>query len=276
MPNTDKLLSRIADALERIAPVPVDGSDWMHAPAAYWDGHRICALGSLDAQPLDALTAIDNQKNILHVNTLRHAHGHAAHDALLWGARGMGKSALVRATVMNIQAAGHDLLLIQAMADSLDSLHLLFAHLEKVARPVILFIDDIGFDAGTDAARSLRSLLEGGARPRPVNVRLYVTSNRRHIVARDMDEQSSPLNPRDALDDQLALADRFGLSMGFHNCSKEDYLAIVSGYAQRHALVFDIEDALLWAMQRGSRSGRVAWQYICEIAGRTGKSLGDT
>ena len=273
MADTDELLARIAAALERIAPAAGNDDGWQTAPAAYWDGQKVFALERLEAQSLEALTAIDSQKETVRANTLRHAQGHAAHDALLWGARGMGKSALVRAVVKDLQARGHDLLLVQAMADSLANLHLLFVLLEPVARPVILFIDDIGFGAGTEAARSLRSLLEGGARPRPPNVRLYVTSNRRHIVSRNMAEQDSPVNPRDTLDDQLALADRFGLSLGFHNCSQDDYLTIVGSYAKRYALAFDTEDALLWARQRGSRSGRVAWQYICEIAGRAGKAL---
>jgi predicted AAA+ superfamily ATPase len=194
---------------------------------------------------------------------------------LLWGARGMGKSALVRAAVVAVQA--HDpasLALVQAGTDSLDSLTELFALLARERRNFLIFIDDIGFEAGDAIGpRHLRSWLEGGVEARPANVRLAVTSNRRAIVAREAGEQADPLNPRDELDDRLALADRFGLSLGFHNCSQDEYLAIIAGYAEAHGLGWEQSEALEWARRRGARSGRTAWQFVTELAGRAGKRL---
>ena len=206
---------------------------------------------------------------------LRLARGHAAHDMLLWGARGMGKSALVRAAVA---AAQRDmpgrLALVQAGTDALDTLPHLFAELGHVDRSFLVFIDDLGFaDDDSVGPRHLRSWLEGGVEARPANVRLAVTSNRRAIVPRQASEQDDPVNPRDAVDDKLALADRFGLSLGFHNASQAEYLAIVAGYAEEYGLPWDEADALEWARRRGARSGRTAWQYVIELAGRAGKRI---
>jgi predicted AAA+ superfamily ATPase len=199
---------------------------------------------------------------------------------LLWGARGMGKSALVRAAVLAAQdKAPGRLALVQAGTDSLATLPALFAELGAVARNFLVYIDDLGFaESDSHGPRHLRSWLEGGIEARPANVRLAVTSNRRAIVARQMTEQDTesghgPINPRDAVDDRLALADRFGLALGFHACSQEDYLAIVRGYAAEHGLAWDESDALEWARRRGARSGRVAWHYVVELAGRAGKPI---
>ena len=142
-----------------------------------------------------------------------------------------------------------------------------------MARAYILFIDDLGFEEGSGAPRLLRSMLEGGAEARPANARLYVTANRRHIVSRALAEQDDPINPRDVIDDKLALADRFGLSLGFHVCDQPTYVAMVAGYAARFGLPFDEREAIAWATQRGSRSGRVAWQYVVDLAGREGKAI---
>ena len=165
--------------------------------------------------------------------------------------------------------------LVEVAPDRLETLPALFEALAGVPRAFLLFIDDIGFDEHSSAVRILRSLLEGGAEARPANVRLTVTSNRRHIVPRGMAEQDDPINPRDARDDSLALADRFGLSIGFHAASQDDYLAMVRAYADHFALDFDAADAVQWATKRGARSGRVAWQYAVELAGRAGRSLED-
>jgi uncharacterized protein len=194
---------------------------------------------------------------------------------LLWGARGMGKSALLRSAIVAAQAiAPAQLALVQLSSDSLVSLPHLMATLRAVPRRFFLYIDDLGFEDGDgDGPRKLRSLLEGGIEARPDNVRLAVTSNRRAIVARHLSEQDDPINVRDVVDDRLALSDRFGLYVGFHNCSQDDYLAIIQGYADAHDLVFDAQDALTWATQRGARSGRIAWHYVTEIAGRAGRSL---
>lgn len=275
--NTDPLI-RIAAALERIAPPALPPTDWMASPAYVWSGDSVLGVHRLQAVPLDRLRGIDAQKASFTENARRHAAGLPAHDALLWGSRGMGKSALVKAAVADIQAAGGALALVQVggEADALAGLPRLFSQLGDTDRRFLVFIDDIGFDGpdAASAARSLRSLLEGGAMARPANVRLAVTSNRRAIVERHMGEQDDPINPRDAVDDRLALADRFGLSLGFPACDQNAYLSIISGYVDAYGLDFDPEDALLWARQRGSRSGRIAWHYITELAGRAGRSLG--
>lgn len=267
------VLERIAEALERLAPAPTDSADLASATACYWDGTAARAIEPFNPIEIEMLTGIDQQKKRLLDNTRRHAAGHGAHDVLLWGSRGMGKSALAKSVVGTLQLQGIDIALVEVQSDHLASLPTLFALIASERRRYILFIDDIGFAEGSGEPRMLRSMLEGGAGERPANVRLYVTSNRRHIVPRQMSEQDDPINPRDAVDDQLALSDRFGLRLGFHAASQDDYLAIIDKYAAAHGLDFEREDALLWAKQRGSRSGRVAWQYIVELAGRAGLSL---
>ncbi|HEX4846967.1 MAG TPA: DUF815 domain-containing protein, partial [Novosphingobium sp.] len=204
----------------------------------------------------------------------RLAAGHAAHDMLLWGARGMGKSALLRAAVLAAQAEGGRIALVQVAPEALGSLAALFAELGRQDRRFLVFLDDLGFEDHDSAGpRALRSWLEGGIEARPANVRIAVTSNRRAIVPRHLSEQDDPINPRDAVDDRLALADRFGLSIGFHNCSQDDYLAIIAGYCAALDLAWTEGEALEWSKRRGARSGRVAWQFVTELAGRAGKSL---
>jgi len=249
--------------------------DWSAAPAYVWTGHGARPVERIEAPALALLQGIDRQKQALTDNVLRHAHGAAAHDMLLWGARGMGKSALLRSAVAQAQAELPDrLALVQVAADALPSLAELFVELGRVDRRFLVFIDDIGFAPGDTAGpRLLRSWLDGGVEARPANVRLAVTSNRRAIVSRQANEQDDPLNPRDAVDDQLALADRFGLALGFHACSQDDYLAIVRGYAAEYGLDYTETEALEWAKRRGARSGRVAWHFIVELAGRAGKAL---
>ncbi|NNM77543.1 ATP-binding protein [Sphingomonas sp. ID1715] len=269
----EEALARIADALERMAPAPGAHADVRAHPAYLWRGTTLQSARHFAPLPLDLLTGIDAQKAALLANARRLAEGAAAHDVLLWGAKGTGKSALVKSVVGALQREGLDLALVDVAADHLDTLPALFDLLGDAGRGFILFIDDIGFEAGGADTRILRSLLEGGAEARPGNARLHVTSNRRHIVARDIDEQSSAINPRDVVDDRLALADRFGLSLGFHALDQETYLAIVARYADAYALPFDAADALLWATARGARSGRVAWHYVTELAGRAGRSL---
>ena len=265
------LLERLTLALERLSPAaraPVDPD----APAYVWrDGAlHVARFAPL---PLALLTGIDAQRDAVIENGRRLAKSHAAHDILLWGARGGGKSALVKSSVAALQAEGLSVALVEVGAGDLNSLPAVFESVENWTRPTIVFVDDLAFEGGTDAARSLRSMLEGGASGRPPNVRLYVTSNRRHIVARDMAEQDSAINVRDVVDDRLALADRFGLSLGFHACDQTTYLAMVLRYAESFGLPFDEGDALKWATQRGARSGRVAWHYTIDIAGRAGRTL---
>ena len=272
----DDTLKRIAAALERLVPPPPAATDWLAAPAFVWTGAPggggARAVPQITAPPLALLQGIDKQKLAAATNVQRHAAGHPAHDMLLWGARGMGKSALVRASVAAAQGEhGAAIALVQVGADALASLADLFAALAGQPRRFVVFIDDLGFaDGDSEGPRRLRSWLDGGVEARPANVRLAVTSNRRAVVARDVGEQDDPLNPRDMVDDQLALADRFGLSLGFHACTQDDYLAMVDGYAAAQGLAWDRGEALEWSKRRGARSGRVALHFVTELAGRAG------
>lgn len=274
------VLERIANALERLAPSAAPSVDWRTKPAYVWDGANARELDEIVAPALDDLRGIDRQKAQVLENLARLAWGYAAHDMLLWGARGMGKSALLRAATQAVQEkAPMALALVQVAPDALDSLPELFHQLVQVERQFLIFVDDLGFaEDDTVGPRRLRSWLEGGVESRPANTRLAVTSNRRAILARQASEQESgsdesPLNRRDAVDDKLALADRFGLSLGFHPCGKEQYLEIVRAYAEPRGLSFSEEEALEWAMQRGQRSGRSAWQFVVELAGRAEKPI---
>jgi predicted AAA+ superfamily ATPase len=263
-------LDRIAAALERLSPPPPPAADPFAHPAYVWRGGVLAAARGFAPLPLDRLLGIERQKAALLGNLHRLAAGHAAHDVLLWGARGTGKSAVVKSAVAAVQMAGGDLALVEVA--ELAGLPALFARLGEVRRGFALFVDDLGIDAPGEG-RALRSMLEGGAEPRPANARLLVTANRRHLQPRDVAEQESAINPRDAVDDHLALADRFGLSLGFHALDQEGYLAIVRGYADARGLGFDPDEAVRWATQRGSRSGRVAWQYVVDLAGRSGRPV---
>lgn len=270
----DDLLTRIADALERIAPPASAQADLDAHPAYVWDGGVIAPAEGFAPVDFGLLSGIDAQKDAVLENSRRHSAGHAAHDVLLWGARGTGKSAVVGAVVGRLQREGANIALLQCAIDDLASLPRLFSLLRATSRPFILFLDDLGFEeGGAGAARTLRSLLQGGTSARPANVRLYVTSNRRHIVPRHLSEQDDPVNPRDVVDDKMALSDRFGLSLGFHAIDQDAYVAIVAGYANALGLGFDPLEAIQWATRRGSRSGRVAWQYVVELAGRNGLAL---
>jgi predicted AAA+ superfamily ATPase len=263
-------IDRIAAALERLAPPRADDADPLAHPAYVWRDGRLTTARAFDPLPLDLLLGIDAQKAALVEDFRRLAAGHAAQDVLLWGARGSGKSALVKSVVAALQAGGARLALIEVA--EMAGLRALFDRIDGLPRAFALFLDDIGFDAASDA-RALRSLLQGGAEARPGNARLVVTSNRRHLIPRDIAEQESAINPRDSVDDHLALADRFGLSLGFHALDQDGYLAIVRAYADRFALAFDPDEAVGWATRRGGRSGRVAWHYVTDLAGRTGRNL---
>ncbi len=275
MSGSEDLLARIADALERLSPPSAVTGDWLAHPAYVWDGQGARAVAEFHATPLELLRGIDAQKAVVTENIARLADSRSAHDMLLWGSRGMGKSALLRSAVLAAQADGSQrIALVQVAPDALSSIAALFAALRGAARQFLVYIDDLGFeDSDSSGPRALRSWLEGGVEARPGNVRIAVTSNRRAIVARHLSEQDDPINPRDAVDDRLALADRFGLSIGFHNCSQDDYLSIIDGYAGRYGLVWDQAEALEWSKRRGARSGRVAWQFVTELAGRAGKSI---
>ena len=269
---SEELLSRIAAALERIAPAPAPAADAQAHPAYVWRGGVLQAARAFAPLSLDLLEGVDAQKEALVGNMRRLAAGLPAHDVLLWGARGTGKSALVKASVGKVQSEGGNLALIEVTADALPALPSLFGAIANVPRAFVLFVDDLGFADVGEGPRLLRSLLEGGAEARPGNARLHVTANRRHIVPRDLGE-NDPINPRDVADDKLALADRFGLSLGFHVVDQPTYVAIVEGYTRAYGLDFDPHEAVSWATQRGARSGRVAWQYVVELAGRSGRKL---
>mgnify|MGYP000055983912 CR=1 FL=1 len=269
------LLARMAAALERLAPDGGAAADPAQGDAFAWDGMLLAPATLRAAQPLGLLVGVDAQAARLVEAFGRHAAGLPAHDALLWGARGQGKSALVHAARGAVVAGGADLPLVALGAAALPTLPGLFGRLAGVPRRFLLFVDDLAFDhAGHAEARSLRSLLDGGVSARPDNVRLVVTSNHRHLWADSAGAATDPLAPRDAAEDRLALADRFGLVLGFHAATQAEYLAMVEGYARHHGLPFDPPDALAWAQGRGARSGRVAWQYVEELAGRMRVRLG--
>lgn len=270
-------VERIAAALERLAPAPMSADPALGAWFVF-DGSGLAAVPPPRTTPLQLYAGVDDQKAALAENSRRHAAGLPAHDVLLWGARGMGKSSLVRA-IHSWLAAAHDIALVQVAQPDLAALRRLFERLADVPRRFTIFLDDLSLDgdAGPDAANvhALRSLLDGGVMAHPDHVRLIVTSNRRNLVPRRLSENDADaINPRDVADDRLALADRFGLRLGFHACDQPTYLAICENYAGAHDLAFDPAAALTWAAGRGARSGRVAWQYTVEVAGAAGRQLG--
>lgn len=269
----ENTLKRIAEALERLSPPPAPPTDLSSYPAYHWDSKRLAAVHEFRPLPTDLIVGVDRQKADLIENTRRHAAGAAAHDVLLWGARGMGKSALVKSVVAALQDEGFFIALVEAAAGQVSSLPTLFEELAASGRRYILFVDDISFEQNDDSARLLRSLLEGGVEARPNNVRLYVTSNRRNIVERTVGEQEQAINERDAIDDSLALADRFGLKLGFQYPDQDAYLKMVGAYAGHFDLDWDEAGALGFAHGRGGRSGRVAWHYTVELAGRAGRKI---
>ena len=266
-------LRRIANALERLAPPAQAHADLTAHTAYHWDGKTLAAVTRFAPLPLDLIVGVDRQKADILTNSQRLAQGHAAHDVLLWGARGMGKSALVKSVVSALQADAQPLALVESTADQLASLPSLFHILSDADRRFILFIDDMAFEGDGAGPRRLRSLLEGGSEARPDNVRLYVTSNRRNIVERNAADEDAAVNARDVADDRLALADRFGMKLGFQYPDQAAFLDMVSAYATHFALEWDQADALAFAHQRGGRSGRIAWHYAVELAGRAGRSL---
>lgn len=268
----EDLLARIADALDRLAPPPPASTTLSDGNAFVWTASGLRGVTAGQAQPLDRFVGVDAQRDALLENSRRHATSLPAHDVLLWGSRGMGKSSLVKAAIAALRADGHDLALIQVARDDIATLPALFDTLVASPRRTLIFADDLSFDADETQYKALRSVLDGGIAARPDNARLVVTSNRRHLIPRSHAEADA-VNPRDVLDDRLALADRFGLSLGFHACDQDTYLAIVAGYAAAHGLDADPRAALAWAVQRGHRSGRVAWQFIAEVAGAAGRRL---
>jgi predicted AAA+ superfamily ATPase len=282
--NQHSLLRRVADALERLAPSVPASAALDKADAFVWhaDGARLEAVGKVSRIEIDLLRGIDQARDILLDNTRRFARGLPANNALLWGARGTGKSSLVKAVHAAVNAgadAKGTIALIEIHREDLASLPLLLSRLRGQRRRFLLFCDDLSFDAADTSYKSLKAVLEGGIEGRPSNVLFYATSNRRHLMPREMidNERSTAINPAEAVEEKVSLSDRFGLWLGFHNCDQDTYFAIVEGYARRYGLKLAIEtmraEANEWSVTRGARSGRVAWQYIQDLAGRLGKQL---
>jgi predicted AAA+ superfamily ATPase len=284
--DTAALLARIAAALERIAPVTGARIDFDAADAFVWhpnpDG--LIPVPRVNRVEMELLQGIDRVRDLLIENTERFATGLPANNALLWGARGMGKSSLVKAAHAqaarkNATAKAQPVKLIEIHREDIDSLPRLMALLRDAPCRFILFCDDLSFDADDTSYKSLKAVLEGGIEGRPENVIFYATSNRRHLLPRDMmeNERSTAINPGEAVEEKVSLSDRFGLWLGFHKCSQDEYLAMIDGYADHFKLKMDRaalhHDALEWATTRGSRSGRTAFQYIQDVAGRLGQKL---
>jgi predicted AAA+ superfamily ATPase len=279
----EPLLRRIADALERLAPGAPRAADLDGAEAFIWhaDGQGwLEPLERVNRVDLDLLLGIERQRDTLLDNTRRFASGLPANNALLWGARGTGKSSLVKAVHAAVSAEVEGgLALIEIHREDIPSLPRLLALLRGGKRRCILFCDDLSFDTADTSYKSLKAVLEGGIEGRPANVVFYATSNRRHLMPRDMieNERSTAINPAEAVEEKVSLSDRFGLWLGFHNCDQDTYLGIVAGYAKAYGLAIDAgklrQDAIAWSMARGARSGRVAWQFIQDLAGQLGKRL---
>src|SRR6516225_4429763 len=278
-----ELLGRIAGALERLAPALPAAADFAGAEAFVWhpDGERLTAVRRINRVEMSLLKGIDRVRDLLVENTERFARGLPANNALLWGARGMGKSSLVKAAHAAIGAAHPKagLKLIEIHREDIESLPELMAILRNAPQRFIVFCDDLSFDADDTSYKSLKTMLEGGIEGRPVNVIFYATSNRRHLLAREMveNERSTAINPGEAVEEKVSLSDRFGLWLGFHRCSQDEYLAMVEGYVSRYRIPLAgdelCREALEWATTRGARSGRVAWQYVQDLAGRLGVAL---
>jgi uncharacterized protein len=285
-PADADILQRIASALERLAPQPPKAPNFASADAFIWfpDARKLSAVPRVNRVDMSLLKGIDRMRDILIENTERFARGLPANNALLWGARGMGKSSLVKAAHAAVNAGlGKDtglLKLVEIHREDIESLPDLMALLRPAPYRFLVFCDDLSFDAEDTSYKSLKAVLEGGIEGRPDNVILYATSNRRHLLARDMieNERSSAINPGEAVEEKVSLSDRFGLWLGFHRCSQDEFLAMVEGYVAHFRVPVDPaalrREALEWATTRGSRSGRVAWQYVQDLAGRLGVMLG--
>ena len=283
------VLDRIANALERLAPQRAGAPDFTTADAFIWhpDGRRLAPVKRVNRVEMSLLKGIDRVRDVLVENTERFAKGLPANNALLWGARGMGKSSLVKAAHAGVnltlarQAKSVPLKLIEIHREDIESLPDLMGIIRGAAYRFIVFCDDLSFDGEDTTYKSLKALLEGGIEGRPDNVIFYATSNRRHLMARDMmeNERSTAINPGEAVEEKVSLSDRFGLWLGFHRCSQDEYLAMVESYVAHYKIPARGEtlqhDALEWSTTRGSRSGRVAWQFVQDLAGRLGVALTD-
>ena len=277
-----ELLGRIADALERLSPAVAESAGPETADAFVWhaEDSRLEAVAAVNRVEIYLLKGIDGQMDILLNNPRRFAKGLPANNALLWGARGTGKSSLVKAVHAKVlKESPGSLALVEIHREDVPSLPKLLSILRGTERRCLLFCDDLSFEGSDGSFKSLKAILEGGIEGRPANVVFYATSNRRHLMPRDMveNESSTAINPAEAVEEKVSLSDRFGLWLGFHNCDQETFFAIVEGYAKHFGIdepAIDLTgEANEWAVTRGARSGRVAWQFIQDLAGRLGKSL---
>lgn len=277
-----KELRRLADATERLAgPAPAE-NDVTTADCFVWSPARnwLQPVPQPNRIALSLIRGVDRVRDILHENTIRFAEGFAANNVLLWGARGMGKSSLVKSVHADVnRSSGVALKLVEIHREDISTLPALLDIIRSRRERFILFCDDLSFDHDDSSYKSLKAALDGGVEGRPDNVVFYATSNRRHLLPRNMieNEQSTAINPSEAVEEKVSLSDRFGLWLGFHKCSQDDYLTMIDGYAAHYDLELAREDlhreALEWATTRGGRSGRVAWQYIQDLAGRQRKAM---
>ena len=277
------LLRRIAEALERGSPPAPATADFAAADAFVWHARPewLEPVTQVNRVDLALLKGIERQREALLANTQRFARGLPANNALLWGARGTGKSSLVKAVHAQVNAeTPQALALVEIHREDIPSLPRLLGLLRAAPRRFLLFCDDLSFEGEDSSYKSLKAVLEGGIEGRPANLVFYATSNRRHLMSRDMieNERATAINPGEATEEKVSLSDRFGLWLGFHNIDQDTYFAIIEGYARSAGLDIPIDDlraqAVEWSMTRGSRSGRVAWQFIQDLAGRLGKALG--
>jgi hypothetical protein len=276
-------LARIGAALERLIPPAAAGlPPGADGEAFIWEpsGGGLLAVPLVSRVPLSLLKGIEPQKGTLLANTVRFAAGLPANNALLWGARGMGKSSLIKAVHEEVNRGGkHGLVLVEVHREDIATLPQLLRLLRASPRRFLLYCDDLSFDKDDTSYKSLKAALEGGLEGRPENVLFYASSNRRHLMPRELvdNERGTAINPGEAVEEKVSLSDRFGLWLGFHNCSQDDFLQMVEGYARHYGLKATMEEmrprALTWAITRGSRSGRVAWQFIQDLAGELGQKL---
>ena len=279
--TTDDTLARIAAALERIAPAPMASPEFGSAPAFVWltEPDRLMPVEDVSRVSLDLLVGIDRSRDTLLANTEQFARGLPANNALLWGARGMGKSSLVKAVHADVAARHPGLKIVELHREDLPSVGRLLAALRDAPERFILFCDDLSFSHDDQHYKSLKAVLDGGIEGRPDNVVLYATSNRRHLMPRDMieNERGSAINPSEAVEEKVSLSDRFGLWLGFHSCDQDQFLEMIRGYCA----AFDVTvpedvlraEAIEWQATRGARSGRVAWQFFTDLAGRKGVTI---
>lgn len=277
----DDPMDRIAAALERMAPAAVAAPDFAQASAFVWHvgPDRLEPVTEVSRVDLTLLIGVDRSRDTLLANTRQFACGLPANNALLWGARGMGKSSLVKAIHGAVHADHCDLRIVELQREDLPSVGRLLNLLRGAPYRFILFCDDLSFGHDDAHYKSLKAVLDGGIEGRPDNVVLYATSNRRHLMPRDMieNERGSAINPSEAVEEKVSLSDRFGLWLGFHPCDQDQYLAMIRGYCDAYGVRIDDEtlraEAIEWQATRGSRSGRVAWQYFTDLAGRQGVTL---